>query len=76
MDFEITRVDCIWYSEIYEPQILKMYLQMSAKQDSDQSVYLHSLGRIFTGCIFDNLGCKVSSWTMKTDQTVQMHRLI
>ena len=47
---------------IFEMQGQKMYRWTCGPcKSSDQPVCLHSLIRIFTGCILDSQGCKVSS---------------
>ena len=57
----------------YGPQHQKTYLRTCAvSEDSD-----HTAWRIFTECILDNQGCKVSSCRHEdSDQTAQMRRLI
>ena len=45
--------------------------------DSDQTVHLHSLIRVFDGCSVGRLGTNVSSCgRLKTEQILQMCRLI
>ena len=45
-----------------EPQRQKTYLRVrTSGEASDQPTLPHSLIRIFTGCILDSQGCKVSS---------------
>ena len=47
----------------FEQQRQKRYLCTSVpSKDSDQPALLCSLIRIFTGCILDSQGCKVSSF--------------
>ena len=57
-----------WYFNVYYfnssgSNVRKCTLRTcTTSEDSDQPVRSHSLIRIFTGCILDRQGCKVSCW--------------